>query len=106
MELMEHKHTLYFPTIQGLLWGLAVIILLTLSRGLGVEGRRRPAVQKASPISKAQRDKIAKDLAISYGIGYFKSSLQMKENVDFLLTPAMIVQEAISEDIVVTYPTE
>jgi hypothetical protein len=30
----------------------------------------------------------------------------MKEHVDFLLTPALLVQEAISEDIIITYPTE
>jgi hypothetical protein len=32
--------------------------------------------------------------------------LEMKEHVDFLLTPALLVQEAISEDIIITYPTE
>jgi hypothetical protein len=30
----------------------------------------------------------------------------MKENADFFLTPALLVQEAISNDIVITYPTE
>jgi len=36
----------------------------------------------------------------------FEPSLEMKENVDFLLTPALLVQEAISEDVVITYPSE
>ena len=36
----------------------------------------------------------------------FEPSLEMKENVDFLLTPALLVQQAISEDIVITYPSE
>lgn len=36
----------------------------------------------------------------------FSPSLEMKENVDFLLTPALLVQEAISDDIVITYPSE
>ena len=36
----------------------------------------------------------------------FQTSLEMKENVDFLLTPALIVQEVISEDVVITYPSE
>jgi len=36
----------------------------------------------------------------------FEPSLEMKENVDFLLTPALLVQEAISEGIVITYPSE
>ena len=36
----------------------------------------------------------------------FQPSLEMKENVDFLLTPVLLVQEAISEDVVITYPSE
>jgi len=36
----------------------------------------------------------------------FSPSLEMKENVDFLLTPALLVQEAISDDIIITYPSE
>jgi hypothetical protein len=33
-------------------------------------------------------------------------SLEMKENVDFLLTPAFLIQEALSDDIIATYPSE
>jgi hypothetical protein len=36
----------------------------------------------------------------------FEPSLEMKENVDFLLTPALLVQQVMSEDIVGTYPSE
>ena len=36
----------------------------------------------------------------------FKPSLEMKENVDFLLTPALLMQEALSEDVIITYPSE
>jgi len=36
----------------------------------------------------------------------FAPSLEMKENVGFLLTPALLVQEILSEDVVVTYPCE
>jgi len=104
---MERRRTIYFPRLQGLLWILAAIIFLAvLSRGLGVEVGRPRVASKNAPRPKAQRDQIAEGLAASYGLGHFKASLQMKENVDFLLTPAMIVQEAISDDIVITYPTE
>ena len=36
----------------------------------------------------------------------FAPSLEMKENVGFLLTPALLVQEIISDDVIVTYPCE
>ena len=35
-----------------------------------------------------------------------RPSLEMKENVDFMLTPALLVQEALSDDIIITYPSE
>lgn len=33
-------------------------------------------------------------------------SLEKKEAVDFVLTPALLMQEAMSDNIVITYPTE
>ncbi len=36
----------------------------------------------------------------------FEPSLEMRENVDFLLTPALLVQDAISEGVIITYPEE
>jgi hypothetical protein len=36
----------------------------------------------------------------------FQPALEMKENVDFLLTPALLMQEAMSQGMVITYPTE
>jgi len=36
----------------------------------------------------------------------FKSSLEMKENADFLLTPALLMQEVLSDEIITTYPSE
>jgi len=37
---------------------------------------------------------------------HFAPSLEMKENVDFLLTAALLVQEAVSGGVVMTYPPE
>jgi hypothetical protein len=38
--------------------------------------------------------------------GGFEASLAMKENVDFLLTPALLSQEAVSAGVIMTYPSE
>jgi len=38
--------------------------------------------------------------------GGFRPSLEMKENVDFLLTPALLMQETLSDEIITTYPSE
>jgi len=34
------------------------------------------------------------------------ASLEMRENVDFLLTPALLVQEVVADGVVLTYPEE
>ncbi|MFX0209019.1 MAG: hypothetical protein ACFFDT_23750 [Candidatus Hodarchaeota archaeon] len=53
-----------------------------------------------------QRKAEHKKILSRFPIGNFQISLEMKENVDFLLTPAILMQDAISDDIVITYPTE
>ena len=36
----------------------------------------------------------------------FRPSLEMKENADFLISPALLMQEALSDEIITTYPSE
>ena len=85
---------------------LAILFLVLLSHVLGNEQAPAPLRSRNTVVPEAHKERIAKKIASGYGAGPFQPSLEMKENVDFLLTPALLVQEAISEDIVVTYPTE
>ena len=76
---------------------IAVILLLLLfefALGGDTSARRRAARP------------LAQNNPLQSSLGNFQSSLEMKENVDFLLTPAILVQEAISDDVVITYPSE
>ena len=59
--------------------------------------------RSTSPVSPAE---IAKRAAAGQTMDNFRSSLDMKERVDFLLTPALLVQEALRNDTIITYPTE
>ena len=38
--------------------------------------------------------------------GGFRPSLEMKENADFLISPALLMQEVLSDEIITTYPSE
>jgi hypothetical protein len=49
---------------------------------------------------------LARDLVAGQMQGNFERSLDSKESVDFLLTPVFLIQEAISDQIVLTYPAE
>lgn len=54
----------------------------------------------------ANRVGLAGEIAGGAFIGPSMLSLEMRENVDFLLTPALIVQGAITEGDIVSYPEE
>jgi hypothetical protein len=56
--------------------------------------------------AKAQAEAAALRSATKSATTVFAPSLEMKENVDFLLTPALLVQEAMSNDLITTYPSE
>lgn len=57
-------------------------------------------------VTNARAQQAAFRTATKAVAGNFTPSLEMKENVDFLLTPALLVQEIISDDLMVTYPSE
>jgi hypothetical protein len=49
---------------------------------------------------------LAGEVAAGTFTGPSMVSLEMRENVDFLLTPGLLVQQAITEGAIVTYPEE
>ena len=51
-------------------------------------------------------DRAAQAVLTDVIAGNFYLSLDTREEADFLLTPALLVQEALSPDSVLTYPTE
>ncbi len=83
-----------------------IVLLILLSQVFGVDQILQPDRQKKFSIPEAQIKRTAKRLASDHSLGNFKPSIMMKENVDFLLTPALLVQEVLSDDVVITYPTE
>lgn len=104
---MKHRYAAYMKVLQGPVRVLVVILLLMLlAQVLASDQTLRPARSRKVPVPEAHKQRIAGRLAAGYGFGPFQPSLEMKENVDFLLTPALLVQEAICDDIVITYPTE
>lgn len=104
---MKKRYSAYIKESQGFVCLLAVILLLMLlTQVLGDNRRPRPPRSRSVPVSEARKQRIARGLAANFGLGPFKPSLEMKENADFFLTPAIIVQEALSDDIIITYPTE
>lgn len=84
----------------------AVVLLILLSHVLAGDQPPIPLRPRNVPVPEAHKERIARRIASGYGLRPFQPSIEMKENADFFLTPALLVQEAISNDIVITYPTE
>jgi hypothetical protein len=92
------------PIRSGLLGILTVVcISIFLSRVLGGISASLPSETLPFP---SNGEAAAKEIANRLSSQGFDSSLRSKEAVDFLLSPALLVQEALSDDVVLTYPTE
>lgn len=94
---------------KRLLW-LAALLGALVPMCLSLRSSR-----SASPLAKdpnipadlrARAEAAALQAATRAATTNFTPSLEMKENVDFLLTPALLVQEAMSDDLIITYPSE
>jgi len=56
--------------------------------------------------SRGEREKALRIHELHMDFRMADGSLLTREQVDFLLTPALLVQEAVSDDVVLTYPEE
>ncbi|MBN1359055.1 MAG: hypothetical protein JW993_00615 [Sedimentisphaerales bacterium] len=92
-------------------WVLPLVlagVLLWLAMGAGSDpGRGRASAGARRMILPGTPEFDAKMRAqLAPPSGMADLSLATRENVDFLLTPALLVQEAVSDGVVLTYPEE
>jgi hypothetical protein len=92
-------------TLQALVIIVIVLLLFSISQAPGNSAQFNYKDSNSVSRQKQRREELKKKIS-SGAAGNFQRSLEMKENVDFLLTPALLVQEVISKDIVITYPSE
>ncbi len=91
-------------------YSLIGLVFLTLIGPWLLVGRARSednSEANATVVDDESQDAVlAQKVAAGYVIGNFDASLRMREKVDFLLSPALLVQEAIRDDVILTYPQE
>lgn len=63
-----------------------------------------PGIRRLLDAPRDQKGTTMKALAFDYRMT--DASFAQREETDFLLTPALLVQEAVSDDVVLTYPEE
>jgi len=100
---MAHK---LVSMMRSGLFALIVCVLLCMGMG-AVQPPDREFLSGARRLAEAppgQQAAVMKTLHVNYRMA--DVSLAVREQADFLLTPALLVQEAISNGIVLTYPEE
>lgn len=89
---------------------LLFMMCLCLSCSTGVQPLVTEPNTASDPNAVAEAKQRTRDAAMRSATrsatGGFRPSLEMKENADFLLSPAMLMQEALSDEIITTYPSE
>jgi hypothetical protein len=102
---MLKKNNVLFNLIEKSNVWILILLVTFLSITLGKNNSNSNDPNLLSPDKLQKISEIERQITTSATLG-FKSSFEMKENTDFLLTPALLVHEAISDDILITYPTE
>ncbi len=83
-------------------------VLIAACFSLGAGAGNTPVPNDPNAMARAYMQKLAElDRQITTAATQtITPSLEKKEIVDFVLTPALLMQEAMSDDVVITYPTE
>lgn len=93
--------------VRAVLLGVLVCVLLCLGMGAGgaSSGKMPPGMRRQL---EARTDEERVILQHSLQINYAgeDGALDLREQMDFLLTPALLVQEAVTDGVVLTYPEE
>jgi len=96
---MKCKRTWIVPV----LW-LAVLTPVVLSFAPGGDGMLGQGVPPQ--VQRAPKDRAMAHRHFRVNSQMVDFSQHIREHVDFLLTPALLVQEAISDGVILTYPVE
>lgn len=88
---------------------LTLVLFLILSLCTGPSDYQPPSansVKDMPPSTGTDRKRLAQELAAGQVRWNFEASMEMMESVDFLLTPALLIQESITPGVVPTYPSQ
>ena len=101
--LHKRENVLRQHIVTSLYFAIAILFLANTWATKGSTAGQEPRSEQAL---KSDLENVAKEIAENQGQDNFTTSLETKEQADFLLTPALLVQEALQKNTIVTYPTE
>jgi hypothetical protein len=106
----------WIGTMRAVLLAVAVCVLMCLGMGAGgkadqgLEGSYAPGyppgLQRLDEAASWEEQYIAWEQLFTVFPHMVDPSLEVREQLDFNLTPALLVQEAVSDGVILTYPEE
>ena len=97
---MKSRGNMLSPAFRSLFVALCLLYAGVPMIGGGGEGQNSLIFHGDGNGSRTE----AREMIADTIMRNFEPSLEMKEVTDFLLTPALLVQEAVSRGVVLTYP--
>jgi hypothetical protein len=85
---------------------IVLVVLMGMLLGLGMGAAKAPDQGTPPGLRRLEEDMKTGGPLIIVNYQMADLSLAVREQVDFLLTPALLVQEAVSDDVILTYPEE
>lgn len=85
---------------------IVLFAAFTIAVGIVFGMDEKGSVSETAPTASDRPPEDAQKKAASVALPNFGLSLEKREDVDFLLTPALLVQEILSPEAVITYPNE
>jgi hypothetical protein len=93
--------------VRAVLLGVLVCVLLCLGMGaVKTPNREMPPGLRRLMDAAAGKESLPEQRGLEIDYTCQDWSLDEREQLDFLLTPALLVQEAVSDGIILTYPEE
>ena len=106
MKRSDHGQRRFFLAARAVKVLFAIALFIAGTRAWRTCYGVSSAPRRSNVPAETLPEGVAKEIGSPSRLANFTMSLEMKENADFLLTPALLVQEALREDIIITYPTE
>jgi hypothetical protein len=99
-----------FISVIGLLLLFAFVNVIAWKGASLLDDKSKAGLENSvditSQLGTVNLSGMAGDIESGMLTGLSAPSLEMRENVDFLLSPAILVQECITDDVIVVYPDE
>lgn len=90
----------------GIRWPAVVMIASAIAAASAIVATRSAAPPSKPSPAVAPRMRMQYSQSMHDREASYRAALEVRENVEFLLSPAILIQQSLHEDEVISYPNE